>query len=1197
MGNFNMHSIQAQSWVAIGHVESDNSQSVNCTSLPKVVRYVVGPRTVCPEYTHLYKVSSLDEGELFQWEVVGGQITGSSSGKEVSVTFNGPGPYQLRVWQVGKEPPYCTGPVKTITINADPVEAVFTGDAIVCPNSYADYSVSYMGADEYKWEITPHHLGSVKAGNGTRAVSVLWNNTITQQSATLLVRISKCGQYHYKTFPVQLRGVQPVVLSGAADVCSGSPFELFHDAPAGSSFLVDWGNGIVSDYPNFSGDRFTYTYPVVPSQNNVQYTVKVKITNPSFCVEAVEAIYTVTVKPSPAIAITPAGPFVFCDPNFNVSLNPSLQAGYAATTSMVWHFPGGVDFPCAVDDPACQGLQVSEFGQYSIEAFAANGCTGTSNIVSIVQNCGGPPTGCGPIVPSPEVSVDVLVNSCGTMELRDNHNTGATNTSWQLPPQLVNASITPGTLSSTVTGNINLAGQYRFSYEVTYLDVNNNACIVSAPATVTVPLIADLKTAVVCTTGGYKLAVFDHSTRFPAASIVGYDYYIDGTSYFSGYYTDTRYDHPAVLPPGSHVVKLVIHYSFEGDDYSCEKELALNLPALPVADFSFSMNNSCEGVPVKFTNLSNGYVTSFWDFRDRASTSIQDPERVFQFNQNGYNVTLTVRNSAGCIDDTSKLVDIVENHLDDDPKLVGPGEALCPGTTAMLTYSGQGNPNRYTWFNDDVQLFLGLAPTIRVGQTGNYYVVVSNANLCKATSNSVSVVVRQLPNPRIRGGGRQCVGSKFTLDGFAGNDLAYDWYRSDGMFHSSEPQIEDQIDLPGTYTYTLNITTPDGQCSKGTTHTVIVSDPPDPPSLGYSVSCQPYRLLLQASSATAGRFNWSNGASSLPNVQSSSVETPFGGPHKVWFTDGAGCTSSAEVIAPRDPEGYLWIAPAGCYSLCLPPGGINLPGTVQSFTYWQWLLDGSVLSFGTGSASPLNIQSVGNYQLSLQMGTCVVTSRNIQISEKDRCNDPDEGCDALEVEITLVTGTRCDLTFLVEINNNSQTDYSYTIFTNRYGSLWPAGSTAWQGSSHEYFTWTAPLGVASGHQEVEITVRVWLPGGRYCDFTRNFEYNCGAVPDLARTSGTEPGNPVTEKRDYNISLGVVPNPATTQATVQYTANGNRVSRLDVYNMLGVKVYSAVLSVGSGSAVLQTGKWPAGVYNIILTSGGAAVKNARLVVGR
>jgi PKD repeat protein len=73
----------------------------------------------------------------------------------------------------------------------------------------------------------------------------------------------------------------------------------------------------------------------------------------------------------------------------------------------------------------------------------------------------------------------------------------------------------------------------------------------------------------------------------------------------------------------------------------------LSAMPLPVADFSFSPEYGTAPLDVSFSNLSQSYVSSYWDFGDSFSSLLDNPDHTYTANGT-YPVTLTVTSAYGC---------------------------------------------------------------------------------------------------------------------------------------------------------------------------------------------------------------------------------------------------------------------------------------------------------------------------------------------------------------------------------------------------------------------------------------------------------------------------------------------------------------------------------------------------------------------
>jgi len=119
----------------------------------------------------------------------------------------------------------------------------------------------------------------------------------------------------------------------------------------------------------------------------------------------------------------------------------------------------------------------------------------------------------------------------------------------------------------------------------------------------------------------------------------------------------------------------------------------LNIEAGPAVDFDFA--DVCHTNDMQFINRTtgDGITTINWDFGDgNSAIGISDPSK-FYVNPGAYNVTLSVGNDSGCVNQMSKTVNVRSN-----PSADFFNELSCArDSTQFIDQSLVNNANIVSW--------------------------------------------------------------------------------------------------------------------------------------------------------------------------------------------------------------------------------------------------------------------------------------------------------------------------------------------------------------------------------------------------------------------------------------------------------------------------------------------------------------------
>jgi len=159
--------------------------------------------------------------------------------------------------------------------------------------------------------------------------------------------------------------------------------------------------------------------------------------------------------------------------------------------------------------------------------------------------------------------------------------------------------------------------------------------------------------------------------------------------------------------------------------------------SLPEANFSFAIN----GFAVSFSNSSSAAVSYQWNFGD-GNTSINANLAHTYSTLGNYTVQLIATNSCGS-DTVSQNVNLNCNPISVSI-IANSRTTFCTGDSVELTTTPVSGYS-YQWLND-AQLINGAESfEYTVLQSGNYSLSTTDSNSCFGNSNTITVIVNDLP--------------------------------------------------------------------------------------------------------------------------------------------------------------------------------------------------------------------------------------------------------------------------------------------------------------------------------------------------------------------------------------------------------------------------------------------------------------------
>ena len=274
----------------------------------------------------------------------------------------------------------------------------------------------------------------------------------------------------------------------------------------------------------------------------------------------------------------------------------------------------------------------------------------------------------------------------------------------------------------------------------------------------------------------------------------------------------------------------------------------------------------------------------------------------------------------------------------------GGATTFCQGLNVVLTASAGSS---WLWNNG------ATTQSITVATSGNYFVTVTNASGCGATSSTSTIMVNPNPPAVITTGGVTtfCLGGNVLLTANTGS--AYLW--SNGATSQAIT-----VNTSGTFTVAV---TQSGGCVSNSPARVVTVNPLPAANItagGATNFCQGSNVGLTASAGSS--WLWNTGATTQ------TIAAGTAGNYSVTVTNAAGCfatSSSTAVTVSPNPSVNISAAP---YSMLYPGLSTTLTANVTpagSYNY-SWFKNGVPVPGATLSTlAGIDLTNLGNFTVTV----------------------------------------------------------------------------------------------------------------------------------------------------------------------------------------------------------------------------------------
>lgn len=407
--------------------------------------------------------------------------------------------------------------------------------------------------------------------------------------------------------------------------------------------------------------------------------------------------------------------------------------------------------------------------------------------------------------------------------------------------------------------------------------------------------------------------------------------------------------------------------------------IAVNVVALPTSNILPAGNQTiCAGDSLQLSAPS-GNFTYQWLYQ---GNPLHTATGASLFVQQAGSYQLVVTNNQGC-NDTSASVQLSIRSLP-QPTIVASAAATCAGDSLTLRLNGPLSDMRFEWFYQGNSTGMST-DSLRVGQGGNYRLLVIDSFGCRAWSNLLTVEIFPLPQASIRSSGPQsiCEGQTTQLTVLPVPAATYQWYRNDTLLPGAQ-NLQLTVNAAGSYACLVSSA---GGCERlSASIEVEVLKRPEAAIISAPQNiCAGSDLRLEATGPAGAQYVWT-GPANFNSTQRRPLRNNVTMAHSGWYrvqTFENGCAGPIDSVFIQVEAPLPALSVRGRTRLCTGYELALEPTPIEGATYTWFLPNGDSVLGRELVRSNLRVEDAGTYRLRVTRGSCSleVTDFNIEVSD------------------------------------------------------------------------------------------------------------------------------------------------------------------------------------------------------------------------
>lgn len=394
----------------------------------------------------------------------------------------------------------------------------------------------------------------------------------------------------------------------------------------------------------------------------------------------------------------------------------------------------------------------------------------------------------------------------------------------------------------------------------------------------------------------------------------------------------------------------------------------------PTAGISSNTTEICPGESATISTTLQSGETIQW-FENATLISGQNSNSLVTTNTGDYFMVITSSN--GCSDTSNTIT--ISSGQPPNANITSNVTGICPGEDALLSTTLQAGET-IEWYFNGVVISGATGSSYSTNQVGDYYAIVTNAQGCFETSNTIVINQNPVPNATISSNTTVfCDSNPIDLTASPSGASSYQWFENGSPIAGANSDLY-QASASGNYQVSLANSF---GCSDTSATLILTNGSTNTLNLNSSnlSFCSGDSELISTNLINGGSYTWYLNGTALTSgiIDDNEWDATSGGDYHVEMLNPSGCLDISDTITLIENFGPTANIVAASTQFCSGDSTL-ITATLTNGANYEWFLNGSSLGAATLENNSIYATSFGNYWVEIS-DNCTSTSNTLDLTE------------------------------------------------------------------------------------------------------------------------------------------------------------------------------------------------------------------------